>query len=103
MTILQTTFHNIDFPRNIVLPKNNEKVISHIQETLSNLSSLNIVQNKKLLEQTIKQVTKFIQKKNNFMVFGTGGSNCGLGLDSAVPILQGDLGGGLIIRLGSMD
>ena len=63
MTILQTTFHNIDFTHNIVLPKNNEKIISHIQETLSNLSSLNIVQNKKLLEETIKQVTKFIQKK----------------------------------------
>ena len=97
MTIFQTTFHNIDFTQNIVLPKNNDKIISHIQDTLSNLSSLNIAQNKKLLEQTIKQVTKFIQKKNNFIVFGTGGSN--LGAKALINILQNSKDNHIIFML----
>ena len=87
MSILQTTFHNIDFKNNLDLPKNNDKIIYNIQKTLKNLPSLNIVLNEKLLEKTIRQVTKFAQNKNSFMIFGTGGSN--LGAKALINILQG--------------
>ena len=87
MTILQSTFHNIDFTHNIALPKNNDEIIYRIKDILSNLPALNIVRNEKLLEQTIQEVTQFIQKKSCFIVFGTGGSN--LGSKALINILQG--------------
>ena len=37
MAIIQTTFHNIDFTHDISLPKNNEKIICYIQDTLNDL------------------------------------------------------------------
>ena len=86
MSILQSTFHNIDFTHNIPLPKNNDEIIYHIKEVLSNLPALNIVRNEKLLEQTIDEVTQFTQKKSNFIIFGTGGSN--LGAKALTNILQ---------------
>ena len=87
MSILQSTFHNIDFTHNIALPKNNDEIIDHIKEILSSLPALNIVRNEKLLEQTIHEVTQFTQKKSSFIVFGTGGSN--LGAKALINILQG--------------
>jgi glucose-6-phosphate isomerase len=87
MNILQTFFHNVDFNKNLVLPINNKSIISNIQETLNNLPALNIVRNKKLLEETILQASKFAKKKTSFMIFGTGGSS--LGAKALINILQG--------------
>lgn len=87
MTI-QTFFHNIDFKKNITLPKKNDEIIFLIQNTLDNLPALNIVQNNKLLEETIQNVINFSKEKKNFLVFGTGGSN--LGSKALIDILQGN-------------
>ena len=87
MTILSTIFHNVDFTQHVTLPSNNQKISSDIQETLNNLPSLNIVRNKKLLNETIQKVSKFTKDKKSFIIFGTGGSN--LGGKAVINILQG--------------
>ena len=46
-----------------------------------------IVHNNRLLNQTIQQATQFANGKENFIVFGTGGSN--LGAKALINILQG--------------
>jgi glucose-6-phosphate isomerase len=82
------SYHNCDFIDKLNLPKNNEKIINNIQETLNNLHSLNITQDKELLDQTIYETLQFSKGKKSFIVFGTGGSN--LGAKALINILQGD-------------
>ena len=83
---MQIFFNNVDFKKHITLPSNNEKIILHIQETLSNLPCLNIIYNQRLLEETIEKVSHFAKEKNFFVIFGTGGSN--LGAKALINILQ---------------
>jgi len=87
MTNLNINYHNVDFSRHLVLPSNNDSIISQTQNILKDLPSLNIVHNNKLLNQTIQQATHFANGKENFIVFGTGGSN--LGSKALINILQG--------------
>ena len=77
MTILQNLFYNINFKKNVFLPNNNKKTIYKIHETIKHLPCFNILQNKKLLEKTIKQTLTFSKGKKNFLIFGTGGSSLG--------------------------
>ena len=87
MTNLNINYHNVDFSRHLVLPSNNDSIISQTKNILKDLPSLNIVHNNKLLNQTIQQATHFANGKENFIVFGTGGSN--LGSKALINILQG--------------
>ena len=86
--VLEISYHNCDFIDKSSLSKNNSKIINNIQETLSNLHSLNIAKEKELLNQTIYETLKFSKGKKSFIVFGTGGSN--LGAKALINILQGD-------------
>ena len=85
---LETSYYNCDFINELNLSKNNEKIIEKIQETLNSLHSLNIVEDKELLNQTIADTLHFSKGKKNFIVFGTGGSN--LGARALINILQGN-------------
>ena len=87
MTNLNVSYHNVDFSRHLRLPNNNDNIISQTQNILKDLPSLNIVRNSRSLNQTIQQATKFANGKENFIVFGTGGSN--LGAKALINILQG--------------
>ena len=83
----KTTYNNVNFSRDICLPKNNKKFVLDIQELLLNLAPLNIVYNSSLLDETIKTTSKFSNNKKDFLIFGTGGSN--LGARALINILQG--------------
>ena len=87
MTI-KISFNNINFSEDIYLPENNEKYIINIQDVLANLSSLNIVHNSKLIDETISTTLNFSKDKKDFLIFGTGGSN--LGAKALINILQGN-------------
>lgn len=62
--------------------------ISKITSDINKLPALNILKNNKLLNFTLEITEKFMIGKDNFMVFGTGGSN--LGAKALVNILQGE-------------
>ena len=64
MTI-KISFNNINFSEDIYLPENNEKYIFNIQDVLANLSSLNIVHNSKLLNETISTTLNFSKDISN--------------------------------------
>ena len=83
---LETSYYNCDFINELNLSKNNEKIIEKIQETLNSLHSLNIVEDRELLNKTIAETLHFSKGKKNFIVFGTGGSN--LGARALINILQ---------------
>lgn len=87
MSNLNISYHNVDFSADLKLPKNNSEIISHIKKIITNLTALNIVYQDKLLEVTIEQAHTFATGKDNFVVFGTGGSN--LGAKALINILQG--------------
>ena len=72
-----TNFTNINFEKDIILPKNIESLNEKIKKICKELPSLNILRNNSLLEYTIEQTEKFKKNKKNFVVFGTGGSNLG--------------------------
>ena len=86
---INISFNNINFDKNINLPKNNEKYINYIKDKISNLASLNIINNSKLLDQTIDTTIKFSKNKKDFLIFGTGGSN--LGAKALINIKQGNI------------
>ena len=73
----KNTFYNIDFNKNILLSESDDEIIIEIEQTLKNLTALNILNDKKLLKETIKEANSFAKNKKNFLVFGTGGSNLG--------------------------
>ena len=81
-------YYNLNFEKDIVLPKNNKEIKSKIFNLVNSLPCLNIVRNLKLLEETISKTKEFSQDKTTFMIFGTGGSN--LGARALVNILQGN-------------
>ena len=72
-----TNFININFDKDINLPKNIDKLNQEITNICASLPALNIVRDKELLDFTIDQTQKFKKNKKNFVVFGTGGSNLG--------------------------
>ena len=72
-----TNFTNINFEKDIILPKNIESLNQKIKKICKELPSLNILRDNSLLEYTIEQTEKFKKNKKNFVVFGTGGSNLG--------------------------
>jgi len=72
-----TNFTNINFEKDIILPKNIESLNEKIKKICKELPSLNILRDNSLLEYTIDQTEKFKKNKKNFVVFGTGGSNLG--------------------------
>ena len=76
MTIY-TSFNNVNFAENVILHKNNQKIIFEIQETLINLPALNVINNKKnraqlLLDQykKTKNLDFFNNEKENFSYSG---------------------------------
>ena len=69
MENIKISFNNLDFKNQIKLPKNNIKFISNINKILNNLPALNIVKDKNLLENTIKEVKEFSKNKKSFIVF----------------------------------
>ena len=85
---MRTSFNNINFYKDISLPKNNEKYILDIQDKIINLSSLKIVNDNKLLDEIINTTLNFSKYKKDFLIFGTGGSN--LGAKALINILQGN-------------
>lgn len=87
--VIKTSFNNINFSKDINLPNNNEKYINEIKDKISNLESLNIVNDSNLLNETIDTTIKFSKNKNDFLIFGTGGSN--LGAKALINIKQGDI------------
>jgi len=87
MMNLNIIYHNVDFNQHVLLPSNNDSIISQTQNILEGLPSLNIVRNSNLLNQTIQQANQFAKEKENFIVFGTGGSN--LGAKALINILHG--------------
>jgi len=82
---IKTRYNNFDF-NNIFLPNDNKEIVSKIDDTISNLSSLNITNDINSLEENILEIFNFSKQKKNFLVFGTGGSN--LGAKALINILQ---------------
>ena len=74
---MSINFINIDFEKDIYLPKNIQSLNNEINKICYDLPALNILKDKDLLEYTIEQTKKFKKNKNFFVVFGTGGSNLG--------------------------
>ena len=75
--VLKNKFYNIDFNKNINITDNNNNLISKIDETLKNFPGLKILNDGKLLEESINTANNFSKNKKHFLVFGTGGSNLG--------------------------
>ncbi|MDC0192095.1 hypothetical protein OAJ89_02120 [Alphaproteobacteria bacterium] len=75
--VLKNKFYNIDFNKNINITDNNNNLISKIDETIKNFSGLKILNDEKLLEESINTANYFSKNKKHFLVFGTGGSNLG--------------------------
>ena len=74
---MSINFINIDFEKDIYLPKNIQILNNEINKICYDLPAINILKDKDLLEYTIEQTKKFKKNKNFFVVFGTGGSNLG--------------------------
>ena len=73
--------------KNYKILQNNKNFILKSKKIIQNLPALNIVKNRKYLKAIIKQTDLFKKNKNNFLVFGTGGSN--LGARALVNIING--------------
>ena len=63
-----TTFDNININKNIE---------QRVFDIITKLSSLNIISDKNLLEETIRVSNQFKKNKEKIIIFGTGGSNLG--------------------------
>ena len=85
---LKSNFYNISFNKDLIVPSTIKNINNNIKETILKFPALNIVKNKKLLEYTNLEVSKFAKGKKVFLVFGTGGSN--LGGKALVNILNYD-------------
>ncbi len=75
--VLKNKFYNIDFNKNINIADNNNDLILKINQTLKNFPGLKILNDEKLLEESINTANNFSKNKKHFLVFGTGGSNLG--------------------------
>jgi len=85
MTNIDIKYNNVDFTK---VPHDDYNLASKFLVNINSLPALNIVENDLLLNTTIELTEKFIIGKENFMVFGTGGSN--LGAKALINILQGN-------------
>ena len=74
---MKISFTNINFDKDIYIPKNIEDLNQKIKNVCNDLPALNIARDNNLLEYTIEQTERFKKNKNFFVVFGTGGSNLG--------------------------
>ena len=74
---MKINFTNIDFEKDIELPPEIEKLNHKIKKVCNELPALNILRDSDLLTYTIDQTKNFKKNKQNFVVFGTGGSNLG--------------------------
>ena len=74
---MKINFTNVNFEKDINLPENIQSLNNDIKKICYELPALNIVKDVNLLDYTIEQTEKFKRNKNNFVVFGTGGSNLG--------------------------
>ncbi len=74
---MKINFTNVNFDKDINLPKNIQNLNNDIKKICNELPALNIVKDVSLLDYTIEQTEKFKIHKKNFVVFGTGGSNLG--------------------------
>ncbi len=73
---MKINYYNSD-KGNIIFPENLDEVNNKIKNICKNLQAFNVLNDKTLLEETIKKVKKFSASKKFFYVFGTGGSNLG--------------------------
>ena len=85
MSNIEITYNNVDF---VKLNERETSLVDKVQQEINNLPALNILSNNILLDKTIKETEAFIKGKENFIVFGTGGSN--LGAKALINILQGN-------------
>ncbi len=74
---MKINFTNIDFEKDIELPSDIENLNHKIKKVCNELPALNILRDSDLLTYTIDQTKNFKKNKQNFVVFGTGGSNLG--------------------------
>tara|TARA_Y100000590_G_scaffold410607_1_gene503827 strand:+ start:2388 stop:3623 length:1236 start_codon:yes stop_codon:yes gene_type:complete len=88
MTSLNINYHNLDVKKINKFLDEDKDTVQKIKNIISNLPSLNIVKNKKLLNKLISQGNNFAKNKNNIIILGTGGSN--LGSKALINILQGN-------------
>ena len=88
MTSLNINYHNLDVKKINKFLDEDKDTVQKIKNIISNLPSLNIVKNKKLLSQLISQGKNFAKNRNNIIILGTGGSN--LGSKALINILQGN-------------
>ena len=87
MQDLNIKFQNVDTAKISDLLSQNNDIVSKINNTILHLPAFNILNNEELLIQTIRTATNFINSKNHFFVFGTGGSS--LGSRALINILLG--------------
>ena len=87
MNNLIVKYHNVDIEKIAYLLKKEIEIVDNIQNEILNMPALNITYNDDLLNQAIVNANDFSKNKNNFMIFGTGGSN--LGSKALINILQG--------------
>ena len=88
MKNIKINYHNINFDKEVPLPSNHSQTILSIKNIFANMSSLNIIKNKDKLNETIRGVINFSKNKDNFILFGTGGSN--LGAKALINTLSGN-------------
>ena len=87
MNNLIVKYHNVDIEKITHLLKKDIEIVDNIQNEILNMPALNITYNDDLLNKAIINANDFSKNKNNFMIFGTGGSN--LGSKALINILQG--------------
>ena len=87
MNNLIVKYHNVDIEKIAYLLKKEIEIVDNIQNEILNMPALNITYNDDLLNQAIVNANDFSKNKNNFMIFGTGGSN--LGSKALINIQQG--------------
>ena len=59
--VLKNKFYNIDFNKNINITDNRNNLISKIDETIKNFPGLKILNDSKLLEESINAANNFIK------------------------------------------
>jgi len=87
MNNLIVKYHNVDIEKIAYLLKKEIAIVNNIQNEILKMPALNITYSDGLLDQAIANANDFSKNKNNFMIFGTGGSN--LGSKALINILQG--------------
>jgi len=89
MNKLAINYHNVDMVKlkKIINIETKVKIQERLNHDIVFSPAFRVIDNKKLLNQTINQINHFSKNKKNFFIFGTGGSN--LGSKALINILQG--------------